>query len=84
MKIRVWGARGSIPSPLVYTEYHSKIKRILELYNLSGITKNISSFLDKLPFHLKNIYGGNTACVEVSTPNTFIILDAGTGIRILG
>jgi phosphoribosyl 1,2-cyclic phosphodiesterase len=84
MKIRVWGARGSIPSPLVYTEYQSKIKRILELYNLSGSPKNISSFLDKLPFHLKNIYGGNTACVEVSTPNTFIILDAGTGIRILG
>ncbi|HEX2194096.1 MAG TPA: MBL fold metallo-hydrolase [Candidatus Limnocylindria bacterium] len=29
-------------------------------------------------------YGGNTACVEVSTDDALLVLDAGTGIRPLG
>jgi len=29
-------------------------------------------------------YGGNTPCVEVSTPDTLLIIDAGTGIVALG
>src|SRR3974390_2177977 len=29
-------------------------------------------------------YGGNTSCVEVRVGNEIIILDAGTGLRILG
>ena len=29
-------------------------------------------------------YGGNTTCVEVRTGNDIIILDAGTGLRLLG
>ena len=29
-------------------------------------------------------YGGNTACVEVRTDSTLLVLDAGTGIRRLG
>lgn len=31
-----------------------------------------------------NIYGGNTACVELSFDGKIVILDAGTGIRPLG
>ena len=34
-------------------------------------------------FHTE-IYGGNTSCIEVSTPSTVIALDAGTGIREMG
>jgi len=30
------------------------------------------------------IYGGNTSCVEVHLDDTHIILDAGTGLRLLG
>jgi phosphoribosyl 1,2-cyclic phosphodiesterase len=30
------------------------------------------------------LVGGNTACVEVKTPTTRIVLDAGTGLRALG
>src|SRR3954470_6073271 len=29
-------------------------------------------------------YGGNTACVEVRTPDTLIVCDAGSGLRELG
>jgi ribonuclease BN (tRNA processing enzyme) len=84
MRIKVWGARGSIPSPLTYTEYRSKIKRILELYRIFGAPDDIEGFLNKLPFHLRSLYGGNTTCIEVATKNAFLIFDAGTGIRLLG
>jgi phosphoribosyl 1,2-cyclic phosphodiesterase len=50
MKIKIWGCRGSIPSP--GTE--------------------------------KNIYGGNTSCVQIVDDNVCIILDGGSGIQNLG
>jgi phosphoribosyl 1,2-cyclic phosphodiesterase len=50
MRIRVWGARGSIPSPCPDT----------------------------------NKFGGNTSCVTVELGDTFVIFDAGTGIRLFG
>src|SRR5215470_18447009 len=37
------------------------------------------------PGHNTAVYGGNTSCVEVSTPDgTMIVLDCGTGVRQLG
>jgi phosphoribosyl 1,2-cyclic phosphodiesterase len=51
MRIKIWGCRGSIPSPGCDTK----------------------------------VYGGNTTCVEVRLADgTFLIIDAGTGIRCLG
>jgi phosphoribosyl 1,2-cyclic phosphodiesterase len=52
MNVRLWGTRGSLPTPGRATQR----------------------------------YGGNTACVEVGGdgPNHLIVLDAGSGIRMLG
>src|SRR5712692_4938951 len=50
MRVRFWGARGSIPCP--------------------G------------PSTLR--YGGNTACVEVRCGGRLLILDGGSGLRLLG
>lgn len=50
MNIKIWGSRGSLPSP--------------------GPEKNI--------------FGGNTSCVQVTHNNTCIILDGGSGIQRLG
>lgn len=50
MNLKIWGCRGSLPSP--------------------GAEKNI--------------YGGNTSCIEVTNGNTCIILDGGSGIQKLG
>ncbi|MCB9251900.1 MAG: MBL fold metallo-hydrolase [Flavobacteriales bacterium] len=50
MKIRIWGCRGSLPSP--------------------GPEKNI--------------FGGNTSCVQITHNKTCIILDGGSGIQRLG
>lgn len=52
MQARIWGTRGSLPTPGAATER----------------------------------YGGNTACVEVRGPEPghVLVLDAGSGIRLLG
>ena len=50
MNIKIWGCRGSLPSP--------------------GPEKNI--------------YGGNTSCIQIMHENTCIILDGGSGIQKLG
>ena len=50
MRIKMWGVRGSIPTPGPGTVE----------------------------------YGGNTSCYEVRAGDTLIILDGGTGLRLLG
>lgn len=49
-RIKLWGVRGSIPTPGASTVR----------------------------------YGGNTTCVEIRTDGEIIVLDAGSGIRLLG
>ena len=55
MKVKLWGTRGSIPTP-------------------SSEDENFYT----------HVYGGNTSCVEICTPDTEIVIDAGSGIRRLG
>lgn len=50
MNIKIWGCRGSIPSP----------------------------------GREKQIFGGNTSCVEITHEDTCIVLDGGTGIQKFG
>ena len=86
MKLRFWGVRGSINSPLSPDNYTSKIKSVLEHAVLDGISEktDIDLFIRNLPDELKTTYGGNTSCVTISDDRTLLILDAGTGIRNLG
>ncbi|NJK91153.1 MAG: MBL fold metallo-hydrolase [Blastochloris sp.] len=53
MKIKIWGTRGSIPTPS----------------NSSFVTTR---------------YGGDTTCVSIDSGEHRIILDGGTGLRLLG
>ena len=86
MKIKFWGVRGSIPSPLTNEQIENKLYKTLYLYNKSKYykTKNIQKFLKNSPFHVNHTYGGNTACIEINCNDELIILDAGSGIRALG
>ena len=86
MKVKFWGVRGSIPAPLTPDGYMSKIKEILSIVSQSDISNNdkINEFISKLPDHLQTTYGGNTSCVTVTTDKISIILDAGSGLRLLG
>jgi phosphoribosyl 1,2-cyclic phosphodiesterase len=40
--------------------------------------------LDRLPVKLKHTAGGNTTCVEVRSGEQLLIIDAGSGLRLLG
>lgn len=86
MKLKFWGVRGSINTPLNPDSYRDKLKSILRL--ASGIRiksdKDIDEFLSGLPLELSTVFGGNTSCVTVSDDSDLIIFDAGTGIRKLG
>ncbi len=87
MQIKLWGVRGSLPSPLTNKEYSRKIHGIVELAFAAGAKgdSDIHGFISALPDELRLVYGGNTTCATVtSTSGVTYILDCGSGIRLLG
>ncbi|MBE7440701.1 MAG: MBL fold metallo-hydrolase [Spirochaetales bacterium] len=86
MKIKLWGVRGSIPSPLTQAEYSRRLKEIVDRAIATGLTREgVDDFLTSLTPDLRYIYGGNTTCIEVQPrPGVHLIVDAGTGIVALG
>lgn len=85
MHVKIWGSRGSIPSPCLGDRVREKIARALELSLGADLTReNINSFVDSLPFWVRSSYGGNTPCVQVTGPDEYLICDLGSGARCLG
>lgn len=86
MRLRIWGARGSIPSPLSPNTVEEKIVAALSGASAEDVQSPdaVRRFVESLPEHSRRTVGGNTACVEVRVGRRLIILDAGTGIRSLG
>lgn len=87
MKIRFWGVRGSLPTPLTPAQLKSKISSITQRIGADDIATQEARerFLARLPDYLFSTVGGNTACVELVTGEKCrIVFDAGTGIRNLG
>ncbi len=85
MKIKIWGARGSLPTPHSPEVLQSRIKEVLDLYSVSGMVRDeIGQFISSLPREQLGGFGGNTSCLEVKTDQHSIIIDAGSGIRPLG
>lgn len=86
MKIKIWGARGSLPAPLTPAALESRMMELVEGFLEAGHTQKseIPKFFSSLPAHRLGGYGGNTPCVEVTAGNHQAIIDAGSGIRMLG
>lgn len=87
MRIKLWGVRGSVPTPITGEAIEKKIRQVLQLAKPGDVSSDeaVEAFLHSLPFSLKNTYGGNTACIEVSTDSgDLIILDCGSGVINLG
>lgn len=86
MKIRIWGARGSIPTPMTTTELRERLRETLERsqgINLSDPAA-MNRFIERLPPYLNTVVSGNTTCVELRVNDSLFILDMGSGIRLLG
>ncbi len=86
MKIKLYGVRGSIPTPLSNSHIEDKIRKALSLATPGDISseESIDLFIKKLPDSLKGTYGGNTTCLLVtSDSDEMIIIDAGSGLKSL-
>ncbi|MBN1888175.1 MAG: MBL fold metallo-hydrolase [Thermoflexales bacterium] len=86
MRVKFWGTRGSIPTPISPALIEDKIRQALRGavgLNLSD-EASVERYLQGLPPTVRYTIGGNTACVEVRAGQHLLILDAGTGIRPLG
>lgn len=87
MKIRFWGVRGSIPSPLTPERLKSKISSVVQSISPADLENQDARerFIARLPESVFSTVGGNTSCVELRTrENCYIVFDAGTGIQNLG
>ncbi len=87
MRVRFWGVRGSLPSPLTSKQIQGKIAAVVQRITKDDVvsTKAKERFLASLPKYIFGTVGSNTSCVEVETKDgEIIIFDAGTGIRELG
>jgi phosphoribosyl 1,2-cyclic phosphodiesterase len=87
MKVKFWGVRGSIPTPLGPAQVRSKIASVLQRARPRDLESSRSRelFLASLPPYLFGTVGGNTTCLEVRAGDgSLIILDAGSGLRELG
>ena len=86
MKLKFWGVRGSIPSPVSSAEIEDKL--IAALAGAQSIDLGdmdaIQAYVRNLPPLIRGTVGGNTPCVSVQVGDEWIIFDAGSGIRELG
>jgi phosphoribosyl 1,2-cyclic phosphodiesterase len=88
MKIRFWGVRGSLPSPMLSSGIKAKIAAILEQLVPGDIADAASRkrFLDGLPPWLYGTAGGNSPCISVNLDewDEPLIFDCGSGVREMG
>ncbi len=86
MRVKVWGARGSIPSPLSPEAIREKMIAVLQ--GATGIELTdpmaVRAYVDELDPVLSGTAGGNTPCIQIQADGKEIIVDAGSGIRNLG
>ncbi|MBZ0264271.1 MBL fold metallo-hydrolase [bacterium] len=87
MRVKFWGVRGSIPTPLSPKEVEAKVITMAEDVVRAGISDpdKVAGYLrERHSIFSRATVGGNTTCVSVHWGNNVVCLDAGTGIRNLG
>lgn len=88
MKLKFWGVRGSIPSPLLSSFINEKLIVALTEAGRAGIDLHnppaIEAFVAGLSPAVNSTIGGNTTCLTIETDDQLIIFDAGSGMRELG
>jgi phosphoribosyl 1,2-cyclic phosphodiesterase len=84
--IKFWGTRGSIPTALSASDLKQKFRRVLEGAAGLDLTNEavLTRYLERLPLSLQQTAGGNTTCLEVWSGDQLLIIDAGSGLRLLG
>lgn len=87
MKVKLWGVRGSLPTPHLAERLEAKVLDLLKGYarhmEQTG-ERDPEKYLQSLHPYKYQGWGGNTACIQVTTPGHMLIIDGGSGIRRLG
>ncbi len=83
MHIRLWGVRGSYPTPLSPTQFHEKCRLLLLEARPEDLAspEAIDAYLARSPSG--RLFGGNTSCIEVSYGDDICVFDAGSGAAAL-
>jgi phosphoribosyl 1,2-cyclic phosphodiesterase len=83
MRVKIWGARGSLPTATYPDTIDAGLRSLFKDFFARGHTQeaDIGKFFAEMPRHRLGGYGGNTPCVEVSHGETRILIDGGSGIR---
>jgi phosphoribosyl 1,2-cyclic phosphodiesterase len=87
VRVKFWGVRGSIPTPLTADKLRSRIAAVLQRARPADLAspETREAFLSRLPPYIFGLVGGNTTCIEVRDDGGgMVIVDAGSGIRELG
>ncbi|MGE4130264.1 MAG: MBL fold metallo-hydrolase [Bdellovibrionales bacterium] len=87
MKVKLWGVRGSLPTPLSPDAIRHRLETALtqfEKLKAADVPITARTFLDTLPAGAFFGYGGNTMCAEVTHENSRLIIDGGSGLRTFG
>ncbi len=87
MKVKFWGVRGSIPTPLTNVQVQNKIAAVVQRIEKKDLAtpETRELFLAQIPPYLFGTVGGNTTCIEVClSDDTSIVFDAGSGLREMG
>ena len=82
MKVKFWGVRGSIPTPLTPEKVDQKIAEVLmeaqgKRFDTLQETRH---YVASLPVYKRRAVGGNTSCIEMRADGQLFILDCGSGL----
>jgi anti-anti-sigma factor len=86
VRVKFWGVRGSIPTPLSNEQLNDRLFQALSGANRANLSSpaEVQAYIAGLPASVRSVVGGNTTCVEVDTGGDTIIIDCGSGMRALG
>ena len=86
MRVKLWGVRGSIPTPLSTEQVHERLTQALTGAVGVDLTNpaDVQAYIARLPPAVRGVIGGNTTCVEIDTGTETIIVDCGSGMRPCG
>lgn len=86
MNVRFWGVRGSLPTPLDMRSLEEKLVQAVLRAREARLEdgEQVRRFVAGLPLALRGTYGGHTSCVQVTSGQDEVILDAGSGLYRLG
>lgn len=85
LNIKYWGTRGSLPSSMLPGEWGLHFEGLLRGFFASGYrdSSQVGKYIDSIEIPHIGGYGSSTTCVEVSSPHGQVIIDGGSGIRVL-